>query len=190
MITSNKIRQLLALFVVVASLSIAAVIALKVYLAKEKAELLRQLPKNIDVSLEKIHYTETRDGVKKWDLLADRADYEKGRDVTHLTGIRLVVAGDRATGDILLTADRADYHNKSRDVTLVGKVVAKSSTGMEFDTNSVAYVAASSVIRTSDRVRFVDKSLKVEGVGMVLVPSTKNVRILRDVTAEIIPGDR
>lgn len=188
MLKPNKIRQLLAFFIVVATLSIVAAIVLKVYGDKERAELLRQLPKNIDVSLQKIHYTETRDGVKKWDLLADKAEYEKARDLTHLTGIRLVVAGDRATGDITLTADRAEYHNTSRDVRLIGNVVAKSVSGMEFVTDSAAYIAARSMIKTPDRVRFADKTLKVEGVGMEFMPETKNVRILNDVTADIMPG--
>lgn len=188
MLKPNKIRQLLALFVVGASLSIVTAIVLKVYRDKVKAELLRQLPKNIDVSLQKIHYTETRDGVKKWDLVADRADYDKSRDVTHLTGVRLVVTGDRTTGDITLTANRAEYHNASRDVGLVGKVVARSASGMEFTTNSVTYIAARSVVRTSDRIRFIDKTLKVEGVGMEFTPATKNVRILHRVDAEITPG--
>jgi len=187
MIKSNKIRQLLALFVVVASLSLAVVIVLKVYREKGTAGLLRKLPQNIDVALRKVHFTETRDGIKKWDLVADQAEYDKGREVTHLTGVRLVVAGGRATGDITLTAGRADYHNITRDVRLVGKVVAKSVSGMEFTTESAAYIAARSVITTSSRVKFADGTLTVEGVGMEFKPETKNIRVFNEVTAFITP---
>jgi LPS export ABC transporter protein LptC len=188
MTKSNKIRQLLALLVVVASLSLAAVIVVKVYQGRETKDLLRKLPKNIDVSLQKIHYTETKDGVKKWDLVADKADYEKRLEITHLSGIRLVVAGGGTTGDITLTAPRADYHNISRDVTLDGKVVAKSASGMEFTANGASYIAARSVILTSSRVRFTDGKLTLEGVGMEFTPETKNVRLLNNVTAHFIPG--
>ncbi len=189
MIKLNKIRQLLALFIVVTSLSLTAVIVLKVYRERERAELLRQLPRNIDVSLQKIHYTETRDGVKKWDLLAEKAEYEKGREITHLTGVRLVVTGSAATGDITLTADRAEYFNATRDVRLVGKVVARSTSGMEFTTDSAAYVASRSVITTSDPVKFTDSTLKVEGTGMEFNPATRNIRILSGVTANIMPAE-
>jgi LPS export ABC transporter protein LptC len=187
MIKSNKIRQLLALFIVVASLSLAVVIVLKVYREKATAELLRKLPQNIDVALRKIHFTETRDGIKKWDLVADQAEYDKGREVTHLTGVRLVVAGGRATGDITLTAGRADYYNTSRDVRLAGKVMAKSVSGMEFSTESATYIAARSVITTSSRVKFADGTLTVEGVGMELMPATKNIRVFNEVIAHIMP---
>jgi len=149
--------------------------------------LLRKLPQNIDVALRKVHFTETRDGIKKWDLVADQAEYDKGRDVTHLTGVRLVVAGGRATGDITLTAGRADYYNGTRDVRLVDKVVAKSDSGMEFTTESAAYIAARSVITTSSRVKFADGTLTVEGVGMELKPETKNIRVFNEVTAFITP---
>jgi LPS export ABC transporter protein LptC len=188
MIKSNKIRQLLALFIVVATLSLAVVIALKVYREKATAELLRKLPQNIDVALRKVHFTETKDGIKKWDLVADQAEYDKSREVTHLTGVRLVVAGGRATGDITLTAGRADYYNTSRDVRLDGKVLAKSVSGMEFTTESAAYNAARSVIFTSSRVKFADGTLNVEGVGMELVPATKNIRVFNAVIAHIMPG--
>src|SRR5512142_913132 len=126
MIKSNKIRQLLALFVIVSVLSITAAIAVKLYRGRSTAEMLRKLPQNIEVSLQKIHYTETRDGKKKWDLIADKAEFDKKREVTHLTGVRLVVAGSSSTGDITVTAPVADYHNSSKDVTLEGQVEARS----------------------------------------------------------------
>jgi LPS export ABC transporter protein LptC len=188
MIKTNKIRQLLALFVVLASISLAAVIVLKVYRSKGQAELLRKLPQNIDVSLQKVHFTETRNGIKKWDLVADKADYDKSREVTHLTGIRLVVAGDRATGDVTVTAERAEYYNTVKDIGLVGRVEAKSASGMEFTADSMTYVAARSLLRTPGRVRFSDGTITVEGVGMEFTPATKNVRILKDVTARTLSG--
>jgi len=187
MTKSNKIRQLLALLVVAGSLSLAAVIVMKIYQGRETKELLRNLPKNIDVSLQKIHFTETKEGIKKWDLVADKADYDKKREITHLSGIHLVIAGDGTTGDITLTAPRADYHNITRDVTLDGKVVAKSASGMEFTTNGASYIAARSVILTSSRVKFTDGKLILEGVGMEFVPETKNVRLLNSVTAHFTP---
>jgi LPS export ABC transporter protein LptC len=188
MTKSNKIRRLLALFVILASLSLVTFIALKIYRGRVTKELLRKLPQNIDISLKKIHFTETRDGIKKWDLVADRAEYDKSKEVTHLTGIRLVLATGGKMGDISLTAPRADYHNITRDVKMVGKVNAKSSSGMEFTTEGAEYIAARGVIVSSGRVRFSDGKLTMEGVGMEFKPETKNFRILNGVTASIVPG--
>jgi len=187
MIKSNKIRQLLALFVVAATLSVVAAIAVKLYRGRMTAELLRKLPKNIEVSLQKIHFTETRDGMKKWDLVADKADYDKKGEITHLTGVRLVVTGDHATGDIVLTAPKADFHNISKDVKMNGNILAKSASGMEFTATDATYVAARALIMSSGPVSFTDGKLKLEGIGMEFIPKTKNVRILNRVTANIMP---
>ena len=188
MTKSNKIRQLLALFVILASLSLVAIIVIKIYKGRVTKQLLRKLPKNIDVSLKKIHFTETREGIKKWDLVADKAEFNKKMEVTHLTGVHLTIAAGGKMGDITLTAPRADYHNITRDVRLDGKVIAKSSSGMEFTLEDAEYIAARSVIVSSGRVRFTDGKLTMEGVGMEFKPETKNFRILTGVTASIVPG--
>jgi LPS export ABC transporter protein LptC len=188
MTKSNKIRQLLALFVILASLSLVAIIVIKIYKGRVTKELLRKLPKNIDVSLKKIHFTETREGIKKWDLVADKAEFNKRMEVTHLTGVHLTIAAGGKMGDITLTAPRADYHNITRDVRLDGKVIANSSSGMEFTLEDAEYIAARSVIVSSGRVRFTDGKLTMEGVGMEFKPETKNFRILNGVTANIAPG--
>jgi len=188
MTKSNKIRQLLALFVILASLSLVTIIVIKIYKGRVTKQLLRKLPKNIDVSLKKIHFTETREGIKKWDLVADKAEFNKKMEVTHLTGVHLTIAAGGKMGDITLTAPRADYHNITRDVRLDGKVIAKSSSGMEFTLENAEYIAARSVIVSSGRVRFTDGKLTMEGVGMEFKPETKNFRILTGVTANIVPG--
>lgn len=189
MLKPNKIRQLLALAVILAGGGLVAVIAVKLYWAKRPAVMAKFSP-TADISLQKLHYTETKKGKKQWDLTADKAEYVREKEVTRLTGVRLVVAGTAATGDITLTAERADYHNKSGDVELSGNVRAKSASGMEFASNSAAYVAARSMIATRDHVSFSDGMLSVEGVGMELTADSRNVRILHQVTANVTPGKR
>lgn len=184
----NKVRLLLAVIIVFAAGALVVTIVMKVSSDKRQPPVLPGLPKNVDVSLQKIHFTETRDGVKKWDLLADKAEYDKTHDMTHLTGIRMVVTGNQQTGDITLTADRGDYNNKSRDVKLNGRVVAKSASGMEFSSATAEYVAATGLLRSPDHVRYADRKMTLEGVGMEMMTGTRNLRILRDVTTSIKSG--
>jgi LPS export ABC transporter protein LptC len=188
MIKSNKIRQLLALFVVFASLALVIVITLKIHKGRLQKELPRILPKNIDVSLKQVHLTETREGEKKWDLFAEKAEYDKTNETTHLTGgVRFVVAGGGDTGDITVTASSADYHNNSKNVTMSGDVLAKSASGMEITAKGAEYIADRNVIVSSGRVRFTDGRLTLEGVGMELRLQSRDFRILSGVTADILP---
>lgn len=188
MITTSKIRQILALVIVTATLALAGAIALKAYRGMRSFPQLPSLPKNIDVSLKKIHYSETKDGMKKWDLVADKAEYDKSSEVIRLAAVHLDVATAGQTGDITLTADRGDYNNVSKDIRVSGNVVAKSASGMVFTTGQAAYSAARSMIHTADRVKFVDGNITVEGRGMELMTETKQVKILQDVTATVIHG--
>lgn len=188
MVNQTKIRQLLAWVIIIAVLALAAAIALKAYRGMRSGPVLPSLPKNIDVSLQKIHYTETKGGRKKWDLLADRAEYDKAGEMVRLTGIRLEVAMAGKTGDLVLTSRQADYHTRTRDVELIGNVVAKSASGMELTTGRIAYIAADSMLKTADRVKFTDAALAVEGVGMEFMLDTKRLKIMQRVEASYTPG--
>ena len=188
MINTGKIRQILALVIIAATLAIAGAIGLKSYRSMRTGSILPRLPKNIDVALQKIHYTETKDGVKKWDLVADRAEYDKSNDTVQLRDIRLQVAVPGETGAIVLTADKGIYHAGSKDIDLVGTIVATSDSGMRFTTGRAAYVAARSMIHTNDRVKFTDGSLSLEGRGLEFMVETDRMRLLNEVTAVFTPG--
>jgi LPS export ABC transporter protein LptC len=190
MLKSNNIRQLLAFIIIMAGLVLTVTIAVRMSRKAPHDPASAQRVPTADVTLNKIHYTETRQGKKQWDLVADKAEHDLKKDLTRLTGVRLTVAGDRKTGDLSLTADHADYHTKTGDVELAGNVKAWNSAGMTFTSATAAYVAAESLIRTADPVKFSNGSLTVEGTGMMLATDTKTLRIDRQVTATFTPGKR
>jgi LPS export ABC transporter protein LptC len=183
----NNIRRFLAIVAVAASLSVIATIAYRMQQGAAPKLGVRKLPVQVDVSLQRVHYTETKQGVKRWDLSADRAAYNKQTDTTSLAGVRLVVAGGASTGELQVTADRADYHNGTRDVTLAGNVHGQSSKGIEFFAPTVNYVAARSQFETSERVRFVDAGLELEGEGMEFQTQTRRFKLMKDVSAVYRP---
>ncbi len=185
MLKPNKIKQLLALCIVLAGTWLAAVIVLKTHQPKGPVELLKQLPKNIDVSLQKIHYSEIKNGEKRWELRADKVDYDQNREYTYFKKIDMIIFGKGKGGIISLTADTASYHNKSGDVKLVGNVTAVNDSGMKFTTGHVNYISSRSLVSTNDHVAFTDGRLAVKGTGLELMLKTKSVRVLNNVTANI-----
>jgi len=179
----NNIKRFLGLLALVASLLVVATILFRMQGEGVPKLSVRKLPVQVDISLQKFHYTETKQGVKKWELSAERAEYNKKSDLTSLTGVRLMVAGDASTGPLEISADRAQYHNGTRDVTLSGNVKGVSGKGLSFSTSRVTYVAARSRLETSERVRFADAGSELEGVGMEFHTQTRRFKLKNDVSA-------
>lgn len=178
----NNIRRFLATAAVLASLLVIATVVFRMQRTGGPNLAVPKLPVQVDVSLQRVHYTEIKKGVKRWDLSAARAEYNKRSEMTMLTGVRLQVAGT-AGGDLLITADRADYHNATNDVSLAGNVHGQSSKGLQFFSSRVNYVASRSLLETGERVRLVDAGMELEGVGMEFQTQTQKFKLLKDVSA-------
>lgn len=183
----NKIKRFLAILAALATLLVIATVVFRMRQGGSPKKGVAKLPVQVDVSLQKVHYTETKGGVKRWDLSADRAEYNRTNDTTSLLGVRFVVTGGGETGDLKVTADRADYHNATRDLTLLGNVHGVTGKGMEFSAPRVDYQAASSLLKTGERVRLVDDRLELEGVGMEFQTQTRRFKLLKDVSAVYRP---
>ncbi len=186
MLKPNKIKLLLALCIAVAGIWLTVEIVLKTHQSKGPVEMLKQLPKNIDISLQKIHYTDTKDGEKRWDLVADKVEYDRNVDYTYLKNVRMeIFPKGKDSGKVTLVAERATYHNKTGDVEVAGRVKADNDAGMRLETDHLSFDSSRSMIYTRDRVKFTDHGLIVEGTGMEFMLKAKSVRVLNDVTAHV-----
>jgi len=179
----NNIKRFLGILTLLASVLVVATIVFRMQQEEAPKLSVRKLPVQVDISLSKFHYTETKQGAKRWELSAELAEYNKEADRTTLTGVSLMVVGDGATGDMRITADRAEYENSTRDVTLIGNVKGKSEKGMGFSTSRVTYVAARSQLETTERVRLFDAGSELEGVGMKFHTQTRRLKLMKDVSA-------
>lgn len=185
----NNIRRFLAITAVLAALLVVATITFRMQKGAAPKLSVRKLPVQVDLSLKGVHFTEVKQGVKRWDLSAERAEYNKKTDTTSLVGVKLLVAGGPGMGELELRADRADYHNGSKDVALVGNVRGQSSQGMKFSTSRITYVAARSQLETAEPVRFSDVGLELQGVGMQFHTQTRKFKLLKDVSAVYQPQE-
>ena len=183
----NNIRRFLAIAAALASILLVATIAFRMQKEASPKLAVRKLPVQVDVSLQKVHFTEVRQGVKRWDLTAERAEYNKETDTSSLSGVKLVIAGGEKLGELQLSAERADYRNATKDIILSGNVKGEGSKGTRFSTSRMTYVAARSMLQTSERVSFSDAELELEGVGMEFQTQTRKVRLLKDVSAVYRP---
>lgn len=188
MLRPKTIRRLLAVVIVLTSVSLATVILVRVYRLTRPVKALRKQSPTIELSLQQIHYTETDGTVKKWDLYAATADFDKARNVTQFTKIRLVFPRSATREELTVTADTALYDNAGKNVSLAGHVVAGDGREMRFSTEHLAYDASRGFISTRDRIEFVKGPLAVRGTGLELAVATGNAHVLHAVTATIVPG--
>ncbi|HKZ17744.1 MAG TPA: LPS export ABC transporter periplasmic protein LptC, partial [Geobacteraceae bacterium] len=181
MLKPNKIKLLLALSVILAGVGLTVTIILKTHQSTGPVQILKQLPKNVDISLQKIHYTDTKDGQKRWDLIAEKVEYDKIRDLTLFSAIRMeIFSRGKGDGKLTLRAEKAIYDNKTGDVEAEGNVTVVNEAGMKFETERLRYESSSSKIDTRDFVKITDGKLTVEGTEMVFMLKEKSVRILHD----------
>lgn len=190
MAKTNKIRHVLATVIILVILYLAVSLVLKFTMDTKQEVRLPELPRNVELSLGNIHYSEVKDGGRKWELFAARGEFDKGKNVTRLAEVRFVLPDAGKNGTVTLRSDQAEYQNDTKNVTLIGNVVARSDSGMEFTTSRVFYDASRSLVTSQDRVRYSDGRLTVEGTGMELAVRTRNVKILKDVRAIVGPGKK
>lgn len=189
MVTPRNIRYALALLVTAAIVGIVAAISLKGFRTTPPEPVSQQLPQNIDIALQNARFTEMREGIIVWELVAERVEYDKSGDVAYLTDIHMVYFKSRSNGSITLTASKGEYSNASKNIRLRGKVHVVTESGMVFDTESLDYLAEPSLFRTADRVDFHQERLSLAAIGMELYAKTETSRFLKSIDA-VVEGVR
>jgi LPS export ABC transporter protein LptC len=185
MVSLGNIRIILALLVTLAIVGIVATISLKGSKQAPLEPVQRQLPQNIDVAMHNARFTEISDGTTVWELVADRAEYDKSGEVAYLTGIHMEFAKTRSAGTVTVTADRGEYSSKDRNVKLRGSVHVTTESKASFKSESIDYLAARSLFRTSDQVAFNHQRLSLTAKGMELNVKDQKAHFLNSVEAKL-----
>ncbi len=168
-----NLRNLLAAAILVFA-GILIVVAVRSFQGGRPEEILEHLPRNVDVALQQIHYTETRDGVRHWTLIADSAAHS-------------VVEG---LGDVVMTARSGRFDVSERVLEAAGDVVVRSPEGYAFHTETARYRDADRTIRTEAPVRIVSDTMEVKGRGMRYSLEDQTLTILSEVVAHLENGAR
>lgn len=140
-----------------------------------------------EMTLRTIHMLETREGVKLWELWADRAEVHEGEGYTVLTRERrpVEVTLYSSQGQLTCTANRATVDLKTRDVRLEGAVVARSDQGTELRTEELQWLAASRRIQTDRPVTLRRGGLLSRGRGLEAETDLEQVRIFQNITSQL-----
>ncbi len=186
MVSPVYIRPVLALIVMTAVICIATVVFRNGPRGSESVRPAnQQLPRNIDVSLKKARFSEIQDGLVAWELVAERADYDKGGDTAYLSDIRMEFQRSGTHGAVTVTADSGEYSGTGKTVRLNGNVHVVTEDGASFKTNSIVYTGATELFSTTDVVTFRQQRLQLTAVGMDLGVKTQRAFFYSSVNASI-----
>lgn len=172
-------------FVILLLAAVLTVTVIRNFQGGSPEEALEALPRNIDLSLKEISYTETRDGLRHWTLAADSAAHSMGEGVTRIENIRMTFYDRQGAEDVTLTARSGSFRADTREVEIHGDVVVKSPRGFALYTEHLQYREKDRLLLTSDPVRMVSDRMELTGKGMRLSVPDRTLKLLSAVRARI-----
>jgi LPS export ABC transporter protein LptC len=136
-----------------------------------------------DLTLEDIHYVETKGKKKEWELRAKSGQHFQQGDYTTLQDLAVTFY---AEGGRIITLKGGQGSMKGKkEIDVWQDVVVTSSDGYRITTDSLHYDADKQRISNEDPVMLEGKGVQVKGVGIAVDLKTKTVTILRKVQSVI-----
>jgi len=183
-----NLRRLLALLIVLAVVALGVTIWREVR-QQSPEELLEALPKQIDLSLEQLHYTQNEDGQRSWTLDADKAEYQREQSQAVLEKVRLQFYRSGAAGDIQLEAEHGLLHQETREVEVWGQVVVRTGRGEQLFTERLHYSDQQRLLSTAEAIRVVAPRHELTGTGLLFELDSGRLEVKNDVWMLLLPVD-
>ena len=142
---------------------------------------------NADLKLERVHYQETHEGIKEWEVEAASAVYYKEDQMVLLEKVKATFFG-KDGGNYILLAEKGRFNIKNKIIEGFGGVQLKASDGYLLHTQTVKYESSQREIRTTDAVFLEGPDIRIEGKGLVVEVERQRLKILREVQTTINPA--
>ncbi len=182
--SSRRIRQILAVAILVPSVALVAVVALRQLHTTPPEQVSRPASPAVDMAMTRLHFSEMQNDATRWELTAQQADYAKAPGAVQLSGVRLETFEGKS-GGVVVTARTGAYQEEKRLVQLRGEVHAVTRRGMVFDTDLLEYRPAAGMLQTDRPVTVQDGRLQLRALGMDASLKDEQVRFLHRVEAVI-----
>jgi LPS export ABC transporter protein LptC len=152
----------------------------------EEDQIIREVEnadETADLTLEEIHYVETKGDKKEWELRAKSGQHFRQEDYTTLQDLTVTFYTEEGR-IVTLSGDEGSMKGR-KEIEVRGNVVITSSDGYRVTTNSLRYEDEKQQIFTEDPLTLEGRGLQVKGVGAVVDLKTKKLSILKKVQTVI-----
>lgn len=153
-------------------------------------ELLKALPKQVDLSLEELHYTQNEAGKRSWTLDADKAEYQRDNSRALLDAVHLTLFEAGRFGDIQLQAQHGLLKQEERQVEVWDQVRVSSARGEQLLTERLHYDDQQRRLTTDEPIRFSSPRMELTGTGMQIDIDTGRLLVKNDVWMLLLPAEK
>lgn len=137
------------------------------YLAQQTpVELLEALPKQVDLALEKLHYTQNEDGRRSWTLTADQAEYQRDSGEALLQRVHLVLYRAGQFGEVTLDAGQGRLRQEQQQVEVFDQVVVRTDRQEQLQTKKLIFDGRRNRLTTDEKIRLLTPGLELTGAGL------------------------
>lgn len=148
---------------------------------------LESLQPGVDVELTGIRFSETRQGVRKYQLSADSATYS-AHGISSMNHIEVIFFDTNGHETMRLRADEGELSGTNQSVNLRGDVVLKGTQGFVLKTDHLSYSKEDDRLQTNETVLLESAQGVLRGRGLIVAPEKGRLQLLHDVSGEIGGG--
>ena len=151
---------------------------------QQKVETAKEPATSADLKLDRVRYTETREGVKEWELEAISAQYFKEESTVFFDKVKATFFGKNGQRYVLV-GEKGKFNTQTKAIEVFNGVTLSSSDGYQMRTRSLKYMAEKKELSTSDRIEITGPQLRVEGIGLIVELDRQQMKVLRQVTTTL-----
>lgn len=174
-------RIFLAGFILLLTILLIVLVVGNLQQSKTEAVLEIIRPES-DLSMQKINYTETRDGQRKWSVQADSATHDFEENSASIHNVKVVVF-DQKNGNVNVTAASGIFDISNRLVTLSGEILVENVGGHSVFTEELIFDGEAQLLSSEKQVQVVSDNMRLAAVGLRYDFSLRNLMLLSSVEA-------
>jgi len=133
-----------------------------------------------DLKLDRLRYTETREGVKEWELEAASAQYFKEDGTVVFEKIRAAFFG-KSEQTYSLEGEKGRFNTQTKALEAFDGVRLETSDGYRLETRALRYQPDTRELSTGDPVEMRGPQGKITGTGLIVNLDQQRIKILRQV---------
>lgn len=184
-----NLRRVLAILIL-GSVAVLVLI-LWPYLAQQSPEeILDALPKQVDLSLKKLHYTQNEDGRRSWTLTADNAEYQRDNSQALLDKVHLVLYRAGQFGEVTLDADQGRLEQDRQQIQVWGQVVIRTSRREQLFIERLHYDGQQQQISSDESFRLLTPQMELTGKGLQIDLEQGRLWVKNEVRMQFSPAGK